>query len=137
MYLLVVTSLGYVTLSPYPAQVDPMLWSNLHNALFITFSRPVFILSLMLLIALVTTSDNNLLMRILSHNVWCPLAKLSYLVYLVFPIVTSLLISSLSMSLVLSFFTMFCLIAFSLISSHAVAFVVHIALEQPIAQLLK
>ena len=64
-------------------------------------------------------------MRILSHRVWTPLAKLSYLVYLVFPIVNAVLLSSMSSSLVLSYYTMFYLIAYSFISSLIVAFLAH------------
>lgn len=56
LYLLVVTILGYVTLAPYPAQVDPVKWSNFHNSIFITLTRPMFIVGLMLLMALLYTS---------------------------------------------------------------------------------
>lgn len=94
LYVLVVTLLGYVTLSPYPAQVDPMKWSNFHNSIFIALTRPLFIMSLMLLMVLLFTSDRNWLMRMLSHGMWCPLSKLSYIVYLVFPLVNATLLSS-------------------------------------------
>lgn len=90
----------------------------------------------MLLMVLLFTSEKNLLMRILSHRVWTPLAKLSYLVYLVFPIVNAVLLSSMSSSLVLSYYTMFYLIAYSFISSLIVAFLVYIFVETPVRKLL-
>lgn len=128
--------LSYVTLSPYPAQVDPMAWSNFHNAIFIAISRPLFILALMLMMGLLFTSDRNWLMRMLQHSVWLPLSRLSYVVYLVFPIVNATLLSSMPSSLVLSYYTMFFLISYSLMASFTVALLVYIFVENPIRHLL-
>ena len=137
LYLLCVTTLGYVTLSPYPAQLRPMEWSNLHNSLFIALSRPTFILSLMLLMVLLFTSERNLLMRIFSHEFWTPLARMSYIVYLIFPIMSSIMMSSITSSLVLSYYTMFQLISYCFLSSYLAAFVLYLTLEAPIKNLLR
>lgn len=132
LYLLTLTVLGYVTLAPYPAQVDPMKWSNFHNAIFICLSRPLFIVALMLLMALLYTSEQALLYRMLSHEVWLPMARLSYAVYLIFPIVSATLLSAMPSSLQLSYYVMFGLLSYCIVSSFAAAFIIYILLENPI-----
>ena len=67
----------------------------------------------------------------LSHAVWCPLAKLSYLVYLVFPLVNASLLSSMSQSLVLSYYTMFQLMSYAIVFSYVVALGIHLFFEGP------
>ena len=132
LYLLTITLLGYVTLAPYPAQVDPMKWSNFHNAIFICLSRLLFILALMLLMSLLYTSERALLYRMLSHQMWLPMARLSYAVYLVFPIVSATLLSAMPSSLQLSYYVMFGLLSYCIVSSFAAAFIIFIMLENPI-----
>lgn len=48
-YLLAAFLIGFVTLYPLPANKNPVKWTNLHNSLFISLSRPVFILGLMIM----------------------------------------------------------------------------------------
>lgn len=132
LYLTTVTLFGYVTLSPFPAQVNPVKWTNLHNSFFIALSRPLFIMTLMLLMALMLTSKDGWLVRMFSSKIWCPLAKLSYLVYLVFPIVSAVMLSSLPASLMLSYYTMFYLMAYCITSSFLAALLVYLFIESPV-----
>ena len=136
LYLVSLLILSYVTLAPYPAQLQPMAWSNLHNSLFIALSRPLFIIGLMILMVLLFTSERNLLMRAFSHEFWTPLARLSYAVYLVFPIMSSILLSQITSSLVLSYYTMFQLICYCFLSSYLVAFLIYLTMESPIKHLV-
>ena len=132
LWLLTVTVLGYVSLAPYPAQVSPMKWSNFHNALFIMLTRPMFIMALMLLMVLLFTSEKCWLYRMLSHSVWLPMGRLTYAVYLIFPIVSSTLLSAMPMSLQLSYYVMFGLISYCFISSYIAALIINLMLENPI-----
>ena len=136
LWLLTVTVLGYVSLAPYPAQVSPMKWSNFHNALFITLTRPMFIMALMLLMVLLFTSEKCWLYRMLSHPVWLPMGRLTYAVYLIFPVVSSTLLSAMPMSLQLSYYVMFGLISYCFISSYTAALFINLMLENPIRVLI-
>ena len=114
-----------------------MAWSNLHNSLFIALSRPLFIVGLMIIMVLLFTSERNWLMRAFSHEFWTPLARLSYSVYLVFPIMSSILLSQVLSSLVLSYYTMFQLICYCFLTSYLAAFVIYLTLESPLRFLLQ
>ena len=93
-YLVTLGLLGFVTIYPLQANKQPMLWSKLHNSLFISLSRPVFLLCLCML-SLQLWLDNGLVFkRFLSLKVFLVLGRLSYSVYLVLPIIISILVSS-------------------------------------------
>lgn len=94
-YILALTALGFVTLYPKPANENPVKWSNLHNSLFISLSRPLFILALMAIMICMILDHGRILKGFFSLQFWVPLSRLSYVVYLTFPLVNATLISSL------------------------------------------
>ena len=95
-YILAITAIGFVTLYPLPANKNPVKWSNLHNSLFISLSRPLFILALMALMTCMTLDLGRILKAFFSLHFWTPISRLSYVIYLAFPLVNSTLISSMS-----------------------------------------
>ena len=95
-YILSLTAIGFVTLYPLPANKNPVKWSNLHNSLFIALSRPLFILAIMGLMLCMTLDKGRMLKGFFSFKFWIPLSRLSYGVYLVFPLINATLISSLN-----------------------------------------
>ncbi len=67
---------------------------------------------------------------------WAPLSRLSYLVYLIFPLINATLISSMNQALFLSYYTMFYLLAFNFVFCMVAGFVCHIFVESPLMNLI-
>ena len=135
-YILSLTMLGFVCLYPLPANEHPVKWSQLHNSLFVSLSRPAFIMSIMTLIVCMSLNHGRILKNFLSSAFWVPLSRLSYLVYLIFPVVNATLISSMNQSLYLTYMTMFALVFFSYTFTILIAFLGHIFVEGPLMNLI-
>lgn len=135
-YLIVLAVIGFVTLYPLPANKNPVAWSNLHNSLFISLSRPAFVMALMLMMVLMVLEHGRMCRSFFSLGIWVPLSRLSYLVYLIFPVINATLISSMSQALFLSYYTMFYLLAFSFSFCQIAAFFCHILFEGPLMSLI-
>ena len=135
-YVLAITIIGFVTLYPLPANKNPVAWSNLHNSLFISLSRPAFIGALVLLMVLMALGHGRLLRNFFSMPFWVPFSRLSYLVYLTFPLINATVISQMSQALFLSYYTMFYLLAFAFAFSMVAGFFIHIFVEAPLMNLI-
>lgn len=135
-YILALTAIGFVVLYPKPANANPVKWTNLHNSLFIALSRPLFVLSLMALMICMFLDHGSLLKRFLSLKIWIPLSRLSYVVYIIFPLVNATLISSMNQALFLSYYTMFYLLAFNFVFCMLLGFIVHLFIEGPLMNLI-
>ena len=135
-YIVAFTLIGYVTLSPLPANKNPVKWSNLQNSLFISLSRPAFIFGLMIAMVAMILDHGRLLKGFFSLPMWVPMSRLSYIVYLIFPIIDSVLISSMNQALFLSYMTMFYLIAFNYAFCMIAGFFCHILFEGPLTSLI-
>ena len=135
-YLVALTSIGFATLYPVPANRNPVKWSRLHNSLFISLSRPLFIMGLMMLMTCMTLDKGRLLKSFFSLAFWLPLSRLSYLVYLIFPMINATLISSMNQALFLSYLTMMYLLAFNFAFCMIAAFFCHIFVEGPLMNLI-
>eukprot|EP01123_Difflugia_compressa_P015214 TRINITY_DN842_c0_g2_i1.p1 TRINITY_DN842_c0_g2~~TRINITY_DN842_c0_g2_i1.p1 ORF type:complete len:402 (-),score=44.85 TRINITY_DN842_c0_g2_i1:27-1133(-) len=70
---------------PYTNRDDT--WTNLENVFYYTFSRSSFILGLAILCYLMLSKNSSFIKTFLSYHFWTPLARLSYGVYLVHPII--------------------------------------------------
>ena len=90
----------------------------------------------MTLMTLMTLNHGHMLKSVLSRDWWAPLAKLSYIVYLIFPIIDATLISSLNQALFLSYLTMFYLLAFNFVFCMIAGFFCHILIEGPLMNLI-
>jgi peptidoglycan/LPS O-acetylase OafA/YrhL len=135
-YLIGLTAIGYTTLAPLPANTAPMKWTHLQNTLFITFSRPLFLIGIMLIMTNLVLENGRLLRNALSASFWVPLSRLSYVIYLIFPVINACVISSLPQSLFLSYITMFYLLAFNFVFCIIVGFVLNLFLEAPLYNLI-
>ena len=135
-YIAVIATIGFVTLYPLPANKNPVAWSNLHNSLFIALSRPAFLLALMLLMVLMIFDHGRVCRNFFSMGFWVPLSRLSYLVYLIFPVINATLISSMNQALFLSYNTMFYLLGFCFSFCMLAAFFCHVFVEGPLMSLV-
>ena len=131
-YLISWGLIGFVTLYPLEANKEPTLWSNLHNSLFISLSRPIFLISLSIIIVNLYLDNGLIAKKFLSSNKFAILAKFSYAIYLIFPIVISILVSSMTSSLYLSYNEMFWLLCYNVVASFLFGFLVHLIIEKPI-----
>jgi hypothetical protein len=98
--------MGYLCLRPITANRDPLSWTRTQSALFLTFQRPIFLISLSTLIYLMMLDYGKFMKTILSRHFWTFLAKLSYGVYLLFPLVAGHFNSSMGSPLYLTYIEM-------------------------------
>ena len=104
--------------------------------MFITFSRPFFLIGLMMIMTCMILEQGRLLRNVFSASFWVPLSRLSYVVYLIFPLINARLISSMQQSLYLSYLTMFYLLAFNFVFCMLAAFLANIFIEAPLYNLM-
>merc|ERR1740117_1567982 len=101
--------------------MDPPSWSKLKSAVFVCTSRPAYLVAICSMIYLLWDNKSPFLKRLLSHRFWSILARLSFGVYLVFPIVAGLFGSSMMFPLYLTYnemiYQMFYSIIFSFIAA--------------------
>ena len=95
-YALSFALICYIVFSPLPANKHPTEWTNLKNSLFVSLSRPIFLICLMVCMTNVLIGHGKLMGRFFSSRMWVPFSKLSYTVYLIFPILNAVLISSMN-----------------------------------------
>ena len=135
-YMIAFAMICYIVFSPLPANKYPLLWSNLRNSLFISLSRPLFIISLMVCMTNILLGHGKLLGKFFGSSFWVPFAKVSYVVYLIFPIMNAILISSMSQSLFLSYYEMFYLLVANFIFNFAAGMIFNILIEAPIQKVI-
>ena len=126
--------LGVVSLAPLPANKDPPSWSRLKNATFVSLSRVAFSLALICLFYLLFLDYGRALKRFFARRFWAVLSRLSYGVYLVFPIVAGQFVSSMPAPLQLDNAEMLYYMCYNILASHLVAVFVYVFMERPIDQ---
>ena len=80
--------------------------------------------------------NGRLLRNFFSATFWVPLSRLSYIVYLIFPIINAILMSSLPQSLFLSYLTMFYLLAFNFVFCMLAGLLMHLFVEAPLMNII-
>ena len=135
-YIIGLTLIGYVTLAPRPANQSPMKWTRTQNSLFVSLSRPAFLIGLILCMLPMFLDRANMIKNFFSAVWWVPLSKLTYLCYLIFPVINAVMMSSMSASLYLSYMTIFALLWFNFVFCMVAAFFLHIFLEGPLMNLM-
>ena len=108
----------------------------MQNSLFVSLSRPAFLFGLIFCMLPIFLDRANMLKNFFSAIWWVPLSKLTYVCYLIFPIVNAVIFSSMSASLYLSYMTIFALLWFNFVFCMIVAFFLHIFLEAPMMNLI-
>ena len=135
-WILSIVVLAFVTFYPLEANKFPMKWSKLHNSLFISLSRPAFMMALMLLMINMWLNHGRRMKKFLGCSLLLPFSKLGYGCYLVFPIVCATLTSSMSQSLFLSYPIMFYFLAFNIVMCFIIAFLTYLMIEAPLAAMI-
>ncbi len=93
-------------------------------------------MALMLMMTCMTLDLCRPIKNFFALQFWAPLSRLSYLVYLIFPLINATLISSMNQALFLSYYTMFYLLAFNFVFCMVAGFVCHIFVESPLMNLI-
>lgn len=99
--------LGAIGYWPRSANQDPPSWSRLKSALFVTLSRPTFLLCIICIMYCLFLNHCLCCKRFIARRFWTVLARLSYGVYLVFPIFSAQFSSSMGYPLYLTYNEMF------------------------------
>ena len=126
----------YLIFSPHSANLDPLKWTRLHNSLYVSISRPLFIMCLMVMMTNFFLGHGKLLKAFFSLSIWAPMARVSYLVYLMFFMLNSILLSSMSESIYLNVINVIYLLIGNYIFHFAAAFIVSLLVEQPIQSVI-
>ena len=86
MMLICIGALGLMAYYPRSANKDPPSWSRMKSAIFVTLARPSYLVCIMIIMYCLFLNHCLGCKRFLARRFWSVLARLSYGVYLVFPI---------------------------------------------------
>ena len=82
--------LNAVTMTPLEANKNGYSWNSTQNIFYLLFARFGYITSLITMIIIILTGNGNYMKWLLSLYIWRPLARLTFVVYLIFPLVISI-----------------------------------------------
>mmetsp|Transcript_14415 Transcript_14415/g.24579 ORF Transcript_14415/g.24579 Transcript_14415/m.24579 type:complete len:249 (-) Transcript_14415:17-763(-) len=122
---------------PLSANKDPTSWSKFESAIFVSLSRPLFLLCLICWFYLLWVGHSALVKTVVTWRVWGFLSKLSYLIYLLFPIIAGNFSSSMSNPLYLTYSEMIYLMVFNIAASLFFSVIIYLLVESPAIELLK
>jgi hypothetical protein len=103
---------------------------------FVSLSRPAFLLGLICLFYLLWLNQGGAVKRFFSRQIWAIPARLSYSVYLVFPITSAQFNSSMDSALYLTYNEMFFQLIFNMLSAFLAAIVAYVLIEAPLRNLI-
>ena len=135
-FLISMGIIAFLSLWTLSANKDPPSWSRMKSALFITLSRPAFLLCLVCLFNLLFLGHGSSIQTFFSRRFWTVLARLTYNVYLVFPIVAGQFNSSMSSPLYLTYNEMIWQMLYEIPMSFVLALFFYLFVERPIANLM-
>ena len=87
LYVYSIATLNFVTGVTLTANQNGYNWTTAQNVAFFSLSRFGYITSIMTTITLLLTGRGLLIKRFLSQPLWRPFSRLSFIVYLIFPLV--------------------------------------------------
>lgn len=128
--------LGAVGYAPRSANKDPPSWSRQKSAVFITLSRPTFLLCLICIFYVLFLNHCKPCKTFLARRFWAVLARLAYGTYLIFPVFSGQFASSMGSPLYLTYNEMFYQMIFSILGSVVAAAVIYLFWERPIVHLI-
>ena len=77
-----------------------------------------------------------MLKTFLSANLWLPLSRLSYMVYLIFGVIDATLMASMNQAFYLSYMNLIALVNFNFVFCYVASFLCHIFFEAPLVNLI-
>lgn len=139
-YLLYFLAFWFIALPiflPYHANHNPGQWSTAGNALYITFSRSVFILGVCFFVYPCLLGHATPIYKFLSGNFWTPLARLTFATYLVHPLVIQMGYFGTKQGLYLESWRVFYIYCGHVVISFLLALVISISIESPLLNIEK
>mmetsp|Transcript_27149 Transcript_27149/g.24021 ORF Transcript_27149/g.24021 Transcript_27149/m.24021 type:complete len:217 (-) Transcript_27149:48-698(-) len=86
-YLYSIIMLNLITLGPLSANKNGYSWRMDQNAAFFAFSRFGYVTSIITLMVVILTGKGAWVKWLLTLYIWRPLARLTFIAYLIFPLV--------------------------------------------------
>jgi peptidoglycan/LPS O-acetylase OafA/YrhL len=123
--------LGFLSYYPISAQRDPPSWSRIKSAIFVTLSRPLFLISIIILIKILLLNNYIFLKRQMSRRFWAYFSRISYEIYIIFPIVLGQFSSSMGYPLYLTYNEMIYQMIFSILGCIFIGSLVYLFIERP------
>ena len=127
--------LNLVTLSPLSANRNGYSWSMTQNAFFFAFSRFGYVSSIIMLIVIILTGKGEYVKQLLSIPIWRPLAKLTFIAYLIFPLVIGAGYFPTEKQLYANYSRAAVSMVSNMVFTYLIAFVLYLVLEKPIENL--
>lgn len=128
--------LAFISIYPLSANKDPSSWPAEKSAVYVSTSRNAFLICLILIFTVMWLDFGKFLKHHFSRQLWCVLSKLSFTVYLAFPVMASLFNSSMDSPLYLTYNEMFFQLIFSIGGSFFAAFILYMLIEAPFKNFL-
>lgn len=123
----------YVTHTDFRVGGTP--WTTLQTALYEAFSRPVFSLGLAWIIFTCSVGQGGFVNRFLSWNAFVPLCRITYGVYLLHPVLITVVLNSSRYLFYLHFGSLIYMFVSNLIISYCLAFFLITLVECPFTKL--
>lgn len=128
--------LAFVSIYPKSVNGDPASWSAHKSALFVALSHNAFLACVVAIFGLMWLGYGAFFKRHFSRVTWRVLSRLSFGVYLAFPVVAALFNSSMKSALYLTYNEMVYQLIFSVASSFFAALLLFVLVEAPLKNVL-
>jgi len=126
----------YAVFARVPAERSSESWTHLQDSLFVSLSRPCFLIGLVLLMLPTLLGRANFYTNFFAATFWLPLSKLTYVAYLTFPIYNAILLSSMNELPYLGYLNIYGITYFGIIFTYCASFIFHILIEAPLMNLI-
>lgn len=126
----------FVTTGNFTANQDSFSWTETENILWITFTRPAFVLAVSFMLVPIFYGYGKTGLLFLSSGPFRVLARLSFGAYLVFPVVLALKVSQDSWPFFLSLPAIIAFYSYNIFFCFFFAFLLHLFVEAPAYKLL-
>ena len=128
--------IGLISIAPLSVNKAPPSWSRLKSAIYIVFAMPVFCLCLMAIFTMYWLGYYERTKRFFARRFWAVPGRLSYCIYLLFPIVAGQFSSAMTSPLYLTYNEMFYQMIFDIIGSFLAAMLLYLFIEKPLSNII-
>ena len=127
----------FLILITFNANSEPWTWPQWLNAVYLSFSRPLFIIGIYIFALAMFVGRLQGIRNILGNEIMTPIARLTFCIYLVHPIIISSFYSTVDTSQYLRLLSVIGYFLAFLLISFLVSIVLFLLVEAPISHQLR
>ena len=120
--------------------IQDLEWSSIYqaeNIMYYLFSRTVFSLGIALMIYACHNGFGGIIDKFLSWSFWVPLSRLTFMVYLIHPIVITLMYKTLRFRFIYTDWLLMIMFTAAAMLSYSLSLVIAVTVEYPVINLEK